>query len=149
MLCEVVVEANRQWIVLEDERRSQFVLDESVDAQNAWTLQCFQKLELTQGGSLDCLAIFFRDFRAHEVQPHPPCDVRQLDMCHLPILIARSFTNELVKDVVTHLAATLRRSNTSLFHGLTDDLGGWAIVRSFGIWLEPRTVSSLNCRHDP
>src|SRR4051794_35425959 len=71
-LGEEVVEPDLERVVLEDERRPEFVLGESVDAQDPGMLERLEDLELAERRPLDLLAILLRALAPNMVEPHTP-----------------------------------------------------------------------------
>ena len=71
VLDQVMIEPDREWIVLKDERGPDFVLGETVRSQNARVAQRFEELILTQGRAFDLPAILETGSGPHQVKAHP------------------------------------------------------------------------------
>ena len=147
-LREVVIKADRQRVMLEDEGRPELVLGEAVGAEDAGVLEGFEELELALGGASDDLPVLFRGPGAHEIQPDPPFGIGELYVGGQPILVARTLFDQLVKDVVADLTRRCEGRMPACSIAWLMHLGGRAIMRASGVWVEPGTVPLFDRRHN-
>ena len=147
-LGQKVIEPDAARVVLEDQRRADFVLSVAVGPQDAGMGQRFHELVFPLGGPGGDLAIFLGGASANHIQPHPPPRLGKLHVPGLPVLIIRAFADQLFQQVIADLVAPLRGTNARLLHRLGDHLGRGAVVVAFGRRLKPGAVSPKYGRHD-
>jgi len=126
-LCEEVIEAQIARIVLEHDRRPDFVFGVSQGTQNARVLKGFGQLVVTVSGTLDHFTVFRRGVVRDEIEPDATFGPDALDVARLPVLMAGHLLDELFEKIIANPSLARTVGNACLLNGLANDFGEWPI----------------------
>ena len=113
---EPVVESPGTVPVLEDQRRTENVLGITPGRENPLVPHVAQDFVLAPGCPLARRAVAVRSRRGHGVDSHPRPFAVDRRVAGRPVLVVRTFEQELVEPVVAHAPGTLRRPNAGFLH---------------------------------
>ena len=130
-LSEEVIESNALGIVLENDCWAEFMLGETVGAENTGMFECFEDLEFPRCSPLDGLPVFGCRAGSYKIETHAAFRSLELDVGRLPILITWALGDEFFQNVVADFAMTLRRPDPSLLQCLANYFRHRPIVRAF------------------
>ena len=129
-LSEEVIEPNALGIMLKNDGRTEFMLRETVGAENPAMFECFEDLEFPQRSPLDGLPVFRCGAGPYKVETNTAFRSFKLGVGSLPILITWALSDEFFENVVADFAMTLRRTDSGLLQCLANDFRHRPVVRT-------------------
>ena len=127
-LREIVVEPDLAGVVIEEHRGPEFVGCEVLGAEDARMIERFEELKLTQGGSLERVALVRRGGRVDRIETDPPERRGQRLVGGPVVLKPGALIDGDPEDVIAHLPCGRSRSDASLLERLRDRLARGAIA---------------------
>ena len=82
------------------------------------------------------------------INPHAPFDVAQPHVRGQPVLVALAVADQMLEQVVAHLAIALGWADAGLVHGLTDHPGGRLVEGSLGVAAQAEAIAAGDRGHD-
>ena len=148
LLQQEMIEPDSLGVMLEDKGWPQFVLGETVDAEDPRMLERLEQLKFSLCRTLKLITVLLGGLGSDVIEPHPAFDVLEASVSRQPILIARPLADDLFEQIVADLTMPLGGPNSRLVHGLAYHSRRRPVMDPFRLALQTRALTTHDRRQN-